>query len=265
MGSITMREPDELMVEMANTVAALSAVPERIWVCEGPDDREALEHHDPTSLVFVAGNRRAVLAVAERLGQAQQRSRRWRALRAILVGLVDRDYADPPQLSTVKVTNTCSLEGDLLLASGGEVLRRLVLSIDHQEAGALVDRVMRLGDEFGRLRLHAEQASCALRLDRFPVGDAVRGDDIDWERVVELLHERHPGEAARVADAVASARGLKPCPVPCKRSNGHDLVNLLHHVANSHPKSRTQISSGEVFRCLVGAADPSWVAALSRA
>jgi hypothetical protein len=261
--SISVRPPDELLVEMANTLASLKTSPPRIWVCEGPDDREAIEHHDGDALVFVAGNRDAVLATAALLAQPKPQARRWSLLAALVSCLVDRDYEPSlPTTPTVKVTRTCSLEGDLLLASGGEVLRRLVLGISPQEAQTLVDRAAKIGDDFGRLRLHSISNGCGLRLDRFPVVEAVDQGKIDWEAVSALLGKRHPSDGAGLQSAIVAARSIvSPCG-PCARANGHDLVRLLQSEANNHPKVRTSVSPREVFRALVGAADPSWLAQL---
>lgn len=263
--SIGVRDPTELLIEIANTLASAKSAPHRIWICEGPDDADALRHHDPDALVFAAGKRDAVIAAADALSRTSRAAPRWRQLRLLLLGLVDRDYHGDAVPDRVRVTSSCSLEADLLLAGGGEVVRRIVVGIEPTESRAMVELATRLADSFGALRSTAFERRVPLRMKGFPVCNVIASADINWSEVRLEVERRHPEGVEGLESCLVAAKERRvPSVPPGAKANGHDLVQVLCHLISGHPKMRGQVSTREVWRALVTSAESDrleWLAA----
>lgn len=264
--SIAIRRPLELLTEIANTLAQDADAHTAVWLCEGPDDKEAIEYHEPSVAAFVAGNRQAVIDCAIALVTAGQRdSARWQRTKDYAWFLVDRDYHGAEGLPhRVQATTYCSLEADLVAAAGSSTIRGLLLGLDEVQAMELMTAAIAIADGLGCLRLEAHGSSLSLRMSRFPVARVVRDSKLDWNAVEQVLRERHPGEDGIVTGAMLRARRSPRDKQQLALANGHDLVTSIQVMVNSHPSCRGAVSTREVFRTLVTHADPAlldWLAA----
>lgn len=265
--SIAIREPLELLTEIANTLAQDGAALEIVWLCEGPDDSDALKHLSPAAAVFVAGNRQAVLDCAEALAGADGgQSRRWELARELTWFLVDRDYEAHPGVERVLITEYCSLEADLLAASDARAVRTLVLGISNEEALSIASRSLVVAAELGSIRRCAHLSGAPLRFRRFPVHRVLVDGAVSANSVSVVLHERHPDKKELVERTLADA-SLAEAPSLCDQlalANGHDLTSAVQALVNAHPSCRDAVSLNAVLRALVTTADPNRLDWLNR-
>lgn len=260
--SIGKREPRELLIEIANTLAANTTIPDVIWLCEGKDDKDALAHHAPGASVYIAGNKKAVLACAAELtnpGSRRLESRRWQRAVDLAWFLVDRDYDDPPDGERIVTTTTSSLESDLLVASGSAAVKALLLGIDDRSAERLAESALHAASQTGLVRHYNHKHGLGLRLNRFPMDKFIASNGtVDWRRIGETLCERNIDNPNAAKNATNECSQLPPLTRDQQLmfANGHDLIGALQTFVNRHSE-REGVSLYSVFRALVSTADPS--------
>jgi hypothetical protein len=261
-GSIAIRDPLELLTEIANTLALDADRNKVIWLCEGPDDKLAIEHHDPHATAFVAGNRRAVIDCAAKLAtMVALTAPRWVKTRASTWFLVDRDYHNVDSLpNRVATTTKCSLEADLSHAAGTKAVRALATGIQIDEAAAALTAAVSAAAHLGCVRKYAHDNGLALRLRGFPVARVLDSSGIDWDGISSIVHERHPeAPSTMTAEIIAAMQAAREtaarCTDPLSLANGHDLVSAIQRIVNLRAGNR-RVSVPEVFRALVSNADP---------